>query len=143
MSTAVGVLAAVIVGVPALRVRGLLLAVDHVRVRASPRPAGCSVRRVFTGSEFSSTTPPMRPPVLGPIDFADRRTFYYLCLVVPVRDDRDGRAAAAHRYRPVDDRGARQRGDGGGIHRVVATRMKLVAFAMSGGMAAFAGLPAS
>jgi ABC-type branched-subunit amino acid transport system ATPase component/ABC-type branched-subunit amino acid transport system permease subunit len=137
LSTTVGVVAAVIVGVPALRVRGLLLAVITFAfgVAATSWLFG---QAVFTGGQFSSTTPPTTPPVLGPIDFADRRTFYYLCLsclfiltVMVARLRRTGVGRSMIAVRDNEEMAA--------ASTVSSRRVRLVAFALSGGMAAFAG----
>ena len=137
LSTAVGVVASVIVGVPALRVRGLLLAVITFAfgVAATSWLFGQSV---FTGSEFNSTTPPIRPPVLGPFDLADRRTFYYVCLaclfvltLMVARLRRTGVGRSMIAVRDNEEMAA--------ASTVSSPRVRLVAFALSGGMAAFAG----
>ena len=84
-----------VIGIPALRVRGLFLAVITLAFAVM-----CSNwlfrQAVFTGSEFGTTTPRIEPPVIGGIDFANRRSFYYLCLGVPrPADDGHGRGCGA------------------------------------------------
>ena len=116
MATAVGLGAALLIGLPALRVHGLFLAVITLAFSVAAAD-WLSTRAVFTGSEFATTTPFMEPPVIGGIDFGDRRSFYFLCLAclglmtaVMARVRRTG-------PRPLDDRRERERGHGGGLHR--------------------------
>ena len=75
--------AALVIGIPALRVRGLFLAV--ITLAFAVMCSNWLFRQpMFTGSEFGTTTPRIDPPVLGSIDFSNRRSMYYLCLVVLV-----------------------------------------------------------
>ena len=113
-ATAVGVVTAVIVGLPALRVRGLFLAVTTLAF------AVASATWLFNQEFFTGGTSYPRPaekPVLdlGPIyiDFgASRKNYYFLCLVSLAVVAAVVAPAAPHRDWAVVDRGARQRGDG-------------------------------
>ncbi len=111
VATAVGTAAALIVGLPALRVRGLFLAVCTISFAVA-----CSNwlfrQPVFVGSEFSTVTPIQQPPELLGIDFSDRRNFYWLCFARAVGHGPRRGPVAAHRRGPIDDRGAGQRGHG-------------------------------
>lgn len=137
VATAVGFLAALVIGIPALRVRGLLLAV--VTLAFAVAMANWAFRQAaFTGSRFAVTTPRMAPPEILGVDFGDRRSFYYLCLaalvvltmlVARLRRTGIGRSMIA----------VRENEDMAAASTVVPARMKLVAFALAGAMAAFAG----
>jgi len=137
VATAVGVVAALLIGLPALRVQGLFLAV--VTLAFSVAAASWLFDQgAFTGSTFATTTPFMEPPVVGGIDFGDRRSFYYLCLAclalmtaVMARVRRTGLGRSMIAVNENEDMAA--------ASTISATRSKLVAFALSGGMAAFAG----
>jgi ABC-type branched-subunit amino acid transport system ATPase component/ABC-type branched-subunit amino acid transport system permease subunit len=137
VATLVGVAAALVIGVPALRIHGLFLAV--VTLAFAVAASSWMFRQAaFTGSEFATTTPPMHPPVIAGVDFGDRRSFYYLCLgsllvlaMVTARLRRTGIGRGMIAVRE-NDRMAQ-------ASTVSSQRMKLVAFALAGGMAAFAG----
>lgn len=128
----VGAAAAVLVGLPGIRLRGLYLAVTTlafalaVPVLISPTYLGRLLPDSLT-----------RPAFLG-VDFADQRTFYYLTLVVlalvvvavtGLRRSRTARALIAGR----DNEPAAQ---SFGIDLVQA---RLVAYAVSGALAGLAG----
>ena len=140
VATALGVVAAVIVGLPALRVKGLFLAVTTLAF-AVAAGAWLFNQDFFTGG---STAPrPPRKPVLdwGPIDIdfnASRRSFYYLVLVslilvalmvARIRRTGLGRSLIA----------VRENEEMAGASTVSPTRMKLTGFAISGGIASFSG----
>ena len=137
VATALGVVAALLIGLPALRVQGLFLAV--VTLAFSVAAASWLFDQgAFTGSAFTTTTPFMEPPVIGGIDFGDRRSFYYLCLgclavmtAIMARVRRTGLGRSMIAVNENEDMAA--------ASTISAIRMKLVAFALSGGMAAFAG----
>ena len=116
VATAVGVLAAVAIGIPALRARGLFLAV--ITLAFAVMCSNWLFRQpTWTGTKYGTSTPRLEPPVIGSIDFSNRRSMYYLCFGVLVVVAAIRRAAASHRRRPLDDRGARQRGHGRGVDR--------------------------
>jgi ABC-type branched-subunit amino acid transport system ATPase component/ABC-type branched-subunit amino acid transport system permease subunit len=137
VATAVGVVAALLIGLPALRVQGLFLAVITLAFSVAAA-SWLFDQGAFTGSEFATTTPFMEPPVLGSIDFGDRRSFYYLCLAclalmtaIMARVRRTGLGRSMIAVNENEDMAA--------ASTISSMRMKLVAFAVSGGMAAFAG----
>ncbi len=140
VSTAVGVVVAVVVGLPALRVRGLFLAVTTLAF------AVASATWLFNQSFFTGGTSYPRPadkPVLdlGPIyiDFgASRKNYYFLCLAslalvaaVVARLRRTGIGRSWIAVRDNEEMAA--------ASTVSPTRMKLVAFGVAGGIAAFSG----
>jgi ABC-type branched-subunit amino acid transport system permease subunit len=80
-SVFVGVFAAVIIGIPALRVRGLFLAV--ITLAFAVMCSNWLFRRpLFTGNQYATSTPRIDPPVIGSLDFSNRRSMYYLCVGV-------------------------------------------------------------
>ena len=140
VATAVGVVAAVIVGLPALRVRGLFLAVTTLAF------AVASATWLFQQDFFTGGTSFPRPahkPVLdlGPIhvDFAaSRRNYYFLCLAslavvaaVVARLRRTGIGRSWIAVRDNEEMAA--------ASTVSPTRMKLAAFGVAGGIAAYSG----
>ena len=134
--TATGIAFALIVGLPALRVRGLFLAVVTLAFAvASAR--WLLVQDVFTGG---TTIPrPAQPPSFLGVDFGQSRTnLYYLCLAslmmmawiaARIRATGIGRTLIA----------VRDNEEMAAASTVAPARVKLAAFAVSGGMAAFAG----
>ncbi len=78
LAVAVTTLAAVVVGAPALRMRGLFLAVSTLALAvATPW--------ILTRSFFQDPdqfSPLLRRPVVGGVDLAPQRTYYYVCLAV-------------------------------------------------------------
>ena len=140
VATAVGVVAAVIVGLPALRVRGLFLAVTTLAF-AVASASWLFQQDFFTGG--TSFPRPADPPVLdlGPIhiDFAaSRRNYYFLCLVslavvaaVVARLRRTGIGRSWIAVRDNEEMAA--------ASTVSPTRMKLAAFGVAGGIAAYSG----
>ncbi len=132
---AAGALAAVVVGWPALRRRGLALAVTTLGF------ALFTSSYLLNRSLFDSLLPGLRidrPPILGRVDIAGERAFYYVCLAVlgltvaavrGVRRSRTGRVLIAARD---NDATARSYG-------VDTTAATLGAFAISGFIAAVAG----
>lgn len=137
VATAVGGAAALLVGLSAVRMRGPFLAV--VTLAFAVAASTWIFRQAwFTGSPWSTTTPYMEPPVLGGLDFSDRRTFYFLCLLVLglmvavlclIRRGGIGRAMIA----------VSNNEDMAAAATVSPVRMKLIAFGLSGAMAALAG----
>lgn len=130
-----GSIVAMIVGIPALRIRGLFLAVATITFT------------IATGSYFLNPQDftwipagrlPVRPMLFNKFDLETEHTFYYFCLAVlavvllsmrSIRGSRMGRVFLAVRE---NERGAQAFG-------VNVLRTKLVAFAMSGFLAAVAG----
>jgi ABC-type branched-subunit amino acid transport system ATPase component/ABC-type branched-subunit amino acid transport system permease subunit len=137
ISTGVGVAAAIVIGVPALRARGLFLAV--ITLAFAVMCSNWLFRLpVWTGSEFGTTTPRIEPPVIGGIDFSNRRNLYYLCYAVLVgttmivaRMRRTGVGRSMIAVRDNEDMAA--------ASTVSPGRVKVTSFAVSGGIAALAG----
>lgn len=136
-SVAVGTLAAVIIGIPALRVRGLFLAV--ITLAFAVMCSNWLFRQpVFTGSQFGTNTPRIDPPTIAGIDFSNRRSLYYLCLVVLIlttlvvaRLRRSGIGRSMIAVRDNEDMAA--------ASTVAASRIKVMSFGISGGIAALGG----
>ncbi len=140
VATAVGVVVAVIVGLPALRVRGLFLAVTTLAF-AVASATWLFLQDFFTGG--TSFPRPAEKPVLdiGPIhiDFdASRKNYYFLCLVslavmaaVVARLRRTGIGRSWIAVRDNEEMAA--------ASTVSPTRMKLAAFGVAGGIAAYSG----
>ena len=133
-AAAVGAIAAVIIGVPALRIPGLFLAVATL---AFAVPVSTYL---LSSIYFPALTPSRvpRPPLFGRVELNDPLAFYFFCLaglVVAydltrnVRKSRVGRAIVAVRD---NDRGAAS-------YSISPTRAKLTAFSLAGGLAGFAG----
>ncbi|HEX9766493.1 MAG TPA: hypothetical protein VGA36_06995 [Nitriliruptorales bacterium] len=129
-----GAVAAVIVGFPALRLRGSYLAVATLALALAT--SAVLVNDRYLASVLPETSD--RPTVLG-MDLDDQRVAYYLVLVVlglavtaviGLRRSRTGRVLRAARDNPAATRAV-------GIDLV---RVRLTAFALSGFLAAGAGV---
>ena len=137
LATALGVLFAVLVGMPALRVKGLLLAVTTLAF-GNMAATWMFSRDFWSGGEFSiASARNQRPSAFG-VDFGSPRAYYYLCLaflaltaivVGHLRRTGPGRTMTA-----VRDNEAMT-----SVATVSPARAKLSAFAVSGGIAAMAG----
>jgi branched-chain amino acid transport system permease protein len=124
---------AVAVGIPALRIRGLFLAVTTFAFAVAVQ------RTLFTDRYFGWLLPEeVKRPSLFFFDFEDERSMYYLCvaalvlvivLVVNVRKSRFGRVLIALRESEANV----------ASFGVAAARTRLAAFAFSGALAGFAG----
>ncbi|MCY4665302.1 MAG: ABC transporter permease, partial [Acidimicrobiaceae bacterium] len=140
VATAVGAAVAVVVGVPALRVRGLFLAVTTLAF-AVASASWLFLQDFFTGgTTFPS---PAAKPVLDlglvHIDFgASRRNYYFLCLVslavVAAMVARLRRTGIGRCWIAVRDNEEMAEASA-----VSPTRMKLAAFGVAGGIAAYSG----
>ena len=130
-----GVLAALVVGAPALRVRGLLLSVTTLAFAVAAQTW------LFTRTTLSGSTDAVvfvhRPHLLG-VDFSSNRWYYELCLGVLVaavflveRLRRTGVARAIIGVQGNERRAA--------ALSVSATAARLSAFAIAGGLAALSG----
>lgn len=130
-----GAVVAVLIGLPALRVRGMFLAVTTLAF-------ALATSDYFLGQRYFGDVLPTglveRPALLGRISVTTEPRFYYLtlaCLVLVIfavrgiRRSRTGRALISLRE---NERAAEAFG-------INATRVKLTAFAFSGFFAAFAG----
>src|SRR5439155_9419529 len=134
LSALAGAVAAVLVGIPALRIPGLFLAV------ATPALAVPASTYLLNSAYFPTFAPHHvdRPIMLQRFDLESNLGFYYLCLGAPVvavllarnfRRSRAGRAVVAVRD---NERGA-------SAYAISPVRSKLAAFAFSGALAGFAG----
>ena len=128
-----GSVAAVLVGLPALKLRGLNLAISTIAFALSARALFIDDR--YLGGMVPDTLTP--PDVLG-VDFADERVAYYFTLalvvafcfvVMGLRRTRTGRALIALR---ANEATAQSFG-------ISALKARLTAFSISGFMAAVAG----
>ena len=133
-ATIAGVLAALLIGFPALRVRGLLLAITTLAFAVAAR-GWILPHDLFLDGKTVAFLP--RGEWLG-IDFESLRAYYYLCLLVLVgavfvvcrlRTSGIGRSIIAVR----DNEGA------AASFTVSPALAKLTAFAVAGGLAALAG----
>ena len=131
---AAGAVAALVVGLPALRLRGLNLAVTTLAFATAV--SGVLLNPRYLAKPLPSTFE--RPLFLG-LSLADQRTFFYTCLVVLVgavavtaglRRSRTGRVLIACR----DNEAAAQ------SFGISLLRARLIAFAASGFLAASAGV---
>jgi branched-chain amino acid transport system permease protein len=140
LAGAVGAVLAVLIGLPALRRRGLTLAVTSLAFALMT--SDWLLNRSFFGSGNTiDWLPPLRiarPPLFGVIAVDTDTRFYYLCLAglalavvtaYGVRRSRTGRAIVAARE---NERAAESYG-------VSTRRLMLFALAFSGFLAAFAG----
>ena len=127
-------MAAVVIGLPALRVRGLLLAVTTLAF------ALASSEYLFNREQMSwiPQADLQRPELLKTFDLSTETSMYFFCLAVlvlaiiavsGVRRSRSGRALVALRE---NERGVQAYG-------INVIRTKLMAFALSGFLAAVAG----
>lgn len=130
----IGALAAMVIGIPALRIQGLFLAVATVAFATVT--STYLLNKSIVGWLPSERIP--RNPILGRIDIASETRFYYLCLVCllgaiavvrGVRASRTGRVLIAARD---NERGVQSLG----VNVITA---KLTAFALSGFLATAAG----
>lgn len=133
-ATVAGVVSAVLIGFPALRVRGLFLAVTTLAFAVAARGYIFS-STLFVGARTVVFLP--RGRFLG-IDFGSQRAYYYLCLLLTIgcvfvvgrlRASGIGRSIIAVR----DNEPAAT------SFSVSPTLAKLTAFAVAGGIAALAG----
>jgi branched-chain amino acid transport system permease protein len=132
----VGAFVALIVGLPALRVRGLFLAVTTLAFSMATTSFFLNVQHFSWVPDPGATI--TRPKLFGVIDLTSQTSYYYFCLVClglaalavrGIRHSRTGRVLLALRE---NERGAQSYG-------VNITRAKLTAFAISGFLAAVAG----
>ncbi len=133
-ATVAGVLASLVIGLPALRVRGLFLAVTTLAFALAAREY-LFTRPIFVGGAGDVSL--LRGRLLG-LDLADRRVYYEVCLAVLVvccvaisrlRTTGIGRTIIA--VRENEDRASSM--------SVPPVATRLTAFALSGGLAALGG----
>ncbi|MFP5326214.1 MAG: ABC transporter permease, partial [Acidimicrobiia bacterium] len=129
-----GAVAAMVIGLPALRIQGLFLAV--VTLAFALATSSYLLNPAFI--HWLPTDRIDRPPLFGRVDLASEDRYYFFCLatmlltvlmVRGLRRSRTGRVLIAIRENP---RAAQSYG-------VNATAAKLLAFGLSGFIAAFAG----
>lgn len=134
VAAAVTALVAVVVGAPALRMRGLFLAVSTLAL-AVAAPWILS-QGVFRDADHLS--PLLRRPTIGGVSLASQQTYYYVCLAVlavatvavsRLRASGLGRALVAVRDNEL----------AASAMGLSPSRVKLFAFAVSGGLAGVAG----
>ena len=134
LAAVVGAAVAVVVGLPALRLRGLFLAVTTLAF-------AMATSSYLLNRSYASWIPAgriARPRIFGAFSLNGEAAYYEVCLgalvlvalaVVGIRRSRTGRVLLALRE---NEQAAQSYG-------INATRAKLTAFALSGAMAAFAG----
>jgi branched-chain amino acid transport system permease protein len=132
----VGAAVALVVGLPALRLRGFFLAVTTLAFAMATSAYLLNVQYFSWVPDPESVV--IRPHLFGGISLTSQRTYYYVCLVVlavavvavrGIRRSRTGRVLIALRE---NERGAQAFG-------VNVLRAKLTAFAISGFLAAVGG----
>ena len=132
-----GAVMAVLIGLPAVRLQGLFLAVTTLAFAAATRSFFLN-RRFFDWLLPKPQNRVHRPDLYGRVDTDDNLVFYYLCLVFltlailsarQLRNSRSGRVLISARD---NSRAAQSFG-------VNLARTRLAAFAISGFMAAVAG----
>jgi ABC-type branched-subunit amino acid transport system ATPase component/ABC-type branched-subunit amino acid transport system permease subunit len=137
LGVVVGSLVALLIGIPALRIPGLYLAVTTLAFAVFVEN-WLVTRRWLGVDELTGSIPVLKKPDAGIVDFSSRRSYYYLCLfflcvclavLAQIRRSGIGRSIIAVR----DNERAAE------TMTVSATRAKLIAFAVSGGIAALAG----
>jgi ABC-type branched-subunit amino acid transport system ATPase component/ABC-type branched-subunit amino acid transport system permease subunit len=132
-----GVLIAIVIGLPALRVRGLYLGI--ITLGFALVVSGYLILQPRFNNSFTGFGARLEPPTVGPWNFADdKRGYYYFCLIVALlviivvthfRRTGIGRSLLAVRDNETN----------AAAYTVSPTRAKLIAFALSGGVAALAG----
>ncbi|HJL76060.1 MAG TPA: branched-chain amino acid ABC transporter ATP-binding protein/permease, partial [Acidimicrobiales bacterium] len=135
LAAGVGAASAAVIGLGALRVKGLLLAVTTFSFAMAAQQY-IYRRPVLTGG--GKRTVAFRRGSLGPIDLTTQRSYYLLCLVVlaivlalvaRLRRSGIGRSIIA----------VRENEDTASAYTVSPTRTKLMAFSLAGGIAGLGG----
>lgn len=135
LAALVGAILAIVIGLPALRVRGLFLAVTTLAF------AEASARYFLSRSDFDWWLPSgriARNDLFGVIPIGTERQYYYFalaCLLLVMAMARQMRWSRVGRVIV----GVRENERGAQAYAVNAVRAKLTAFAFSGFIAAFAG----
>ncbi|MEX1007925.1 MAG: branched-chain amino acid ABC transporter permease/ATP-binding protein [Acidimicrobiia bacterium] len=133
----VGAVVALLIGIPALRIPGLYLAVTTLAFAVFVEN-WLVTRRWLGVDEFTGSIPVLKRPDTGIVNFSSRHSYYYLCLfflaaclavLAQIRRSGIGRSIIAVR----DNERAAE------AMTLSTTRTKLIAFAVSGGIAALAG----
>jgi len=133
----IGAAVALLIGIPALRIPGLYLAVTTLAFAVFVE--NWLVTRRWLGVDaVTGQIPVLKRPDAGIVNFSSRHSYYYLCLfflvvclavLAQIRRSGIGRSIIAVR----DNERAAE------AMTLSATRAKLIAFAVSGGIAALAG----
>ncbi len=132
----VGAAVALVVGLPALRLRGFFLAVTTLAFAMATSAYLLNVEHFSWVPDPNTTVP--RPHLFGALNLDSQRTYYYVCLGVlaltvlavrGIRHSRTGRVLLALRE---NERGVQAFG-------INVLRAKLTAFAISGFLAAVGG----
>jgi ABC-type branched-subunit amino acid transport system permease subunit/ABC-type branched-subunit amino acid transport system ATPase component len=137
LGTAWGVGIAIVIGIPALRIRGLYLGI--ITLGFALTVSGFVILQARFNTSFTGFGMRLDPPTVFGMDFAtDKRAYYYFCLacaliviVIVSHFRRTGMGRSLHAVRDNETNPA--------AYTVSPTRAKLIAFAISGGVAAFAG----
>lgn len=137
LGTLWGVAIAIVIGIPALRVRGLYLGI--ITLGFALVVSGYLILQDRFNNSFTGFGARLEPPKIGAWDFAtDKRAYYYFCfacamvvIVVVTHFRRTGLGRSLLAVRDNETNAA--------AYTVSPTRAKLIAFALSGGVAAFAG----
>ena len=133
--TAVCVCAALVIGLGALRVRGLMLAVVTLGFALAAQQY---LWRTNFFSDGNATSVPLPRGSVGPFDLATQRSYYWfsltllalvVLLIARLRRSGIGRIIIAVRDNP----------DSAAAYTVSPTRAKLIGFGLAGGIAGFAG----
>ena len=134
IAVAFGAGTAIVIGIPALRIRGLYLAVITLGFALTVQGWFTNLDRVATAGEAKLEDIPM----IGPFDMRDKQDYYWFCLItllvvvfLVTRLRRSGMGRSLIGVRDNETTAA--------AYTVSPTRAKLVAFAVSGGIAALAG----
>jgi ABC-type branched-subunit amino acid transport system ATPase component/ABC-type branched-subunit amino acid transport system permease subunit len=137
LGVVVGAAVALLIGIPALRIPGLYLAVTTLAFAVFVEN-WLVTRRWLGVDELTGSIPVLKRPDTGIVDFSSRHSYYYLCLfflaiclavLAQIRRSGIGRSIIAVRD---NERSAE-------AMTLSTTRAKLIAFAVSGGIAALAG----
>lgn len=147
----IGAVAAVLIGLPALRIRGIFLAVTTLAFAVMTSSFLLNRDQGVLGIDFTYLPDPLLEPVtrfpqwtpfghlaIGEAGAHPERQFYFVCIValllviVAVRGLQRSRYARALLATRDNERGAQ-------AFEVSPTRVKLLAFALSGFIASFAG----
>jgi ABC-type branched-subunit amino acid transport system ATPase component/ABC-type branched-subunit amino acid transport system permease subunit len=137
-ATAAGGVAALVIGVPALRVRGLFLAVGTLGFALAASTWLFNQRWLVVSDSSGLTSRRIPRPELWGIDFQQERNFYWLCLAALVAV-----AAVVHRLRSTGVGRAmmavRDNERAAATLTVSPRRAKLTAFVVAGGIAGLGG----
>ena len=142
LGTLWGIGIAIVIGLPALRVRGLYLAIITLGFALAVNNFVLLTGKLntyFTGYGTRLTPPVIHVPILGTYDLAaDKDAYYYMCFIALMLVI----AMVSHLRRTGVGRtllAVRDNETNAATYTVSPTRAKLIAFGISGGVAAFAG----